>query len=264
VEFSKMIEEVLEGGGRNQVVRIGEVVHRQTGPWAGTVHSLLRHLEAVGFSGAPRVVGSGFDDAGRETLSYVEGATPSRNIWTADAMFDVGALLRKMHDATASFVPPADAVWRDWFGRAMGGKDMIVGHCDTGPWNIIAQDGRPVAFVDWEEAGPVDRRVEIAQTCWLNAQLHDDDVAIRDGLADAPERARHMRAIVDGYGLTAAERDGLVGVIIDFAVQAAANEARLGSVLPDGTDLTLSAVAWRTRAAAWMLRNRSVLENALR
>lgn len=259
-----MIEEVLEGGGRNQVVRVADVVHRQTGPWAKTVHSLLRHLEAEGFDGAPRVVGSGFDDAGRETLSYVAGATPPRNIWTADAMFGIGALLRKMHDASASFVPPADAVWREWFGRALGGSDVLVGHCDTGPWNMIARDGQLVAFIDWEEAGPVDRRVEIAQTCWLNAQLHDDDVAVRDELADPAERARHMRAIVDGYGLAAGQRDGLVDIIIEFAVQAAANEARLGNVLPDGTDITLSAVAWRTRAAAWMLTHRAVLENALR
>ena len=260
-----MIEEPLTGGGRNQVVRIGNVVHRQTGPWAGTVHALLRHLEAQGFDGAPRLVGNGFDAAGGETLSFVEGAVPDRNIWTTDAMFDIGALLRRMHDATATFVPPADAIWRDWFGRAMGGDDMIIGHCDTGPWNMIARDGQPVAFIDWEEAGPVDRRVEIAQTCWLNAQLHDDDIMVRDGLADAPERARHMRAIVDGYGLAAGQCEDLVDIMIDFAVQAAANEAQLANVTPESTDVTpLWAVTWRTRAAAWMLRNRDLLEAALR
>jgi Tol biopolymer transport system component len=35
------------------------------------VHALLRHLESVGFEGAPRVVG--FDDSGREVLTYVDG-----------------------------------------------------------------------------------------------------------------------------------------------------------------------------------------------
>lgn len=84
------IEEVLEGGGRNAVVRIGDVVHRGTGPWAKTVHGLLRHLEAEGFEGAPRVVGSGFDEKNRETLSFVEGTTPPRYKWAPEAMEDGG------------------------------------------------------------------------------------------------------------------------------------------------------------------------------
>ena len=102
-----MNEELLEGGGRNRVVRVGNVVHRQTGPWAGSVHALLRHLEAQGFVGAPIVVGTGFDTTGRETLSYVEGATPLDYKWSPDAMFAVGALLRAAHDAAVSFVPPS-------------------------------------------------------------------------------------------------------------------------------------------------------------
>jgi aminoglycoside phosphotransferase (APT) family kinase protein len=160
----------------------------------------------------------------------------------------------------ASYVPPEDAIWREWFGRALGDGERIIGHCDTGPWNIIAREGRPVALIDWEEAGPVDRMVELAQTCWLNAQLYDDDIAARDGLGDAAARARDLRAIVDGYGLARAERDGLVECMIEFAVHAAANEARLD----DGTAAdVLGAVAWRTRSASWMLTHRALLEAAL-
>ena len=94
-------------------------------------------------------------------------------------------------------------------GVTLGDGARIIGHCDTGPWNIIAREGRPVALIDWEEAGPVDPLVELAQTCWLNAQLYDDDIAARDELGDAAARARDLRAIVDGYGLARARRDGL-------------------------------------------------------
>jgi hypothetical protein len=39
-------EEVpLAGGDRTSVVRRGDVVLRETGPWAPTVHFLLRHLD---------------------------------------------------------------------------------------------------------------------------------------------------------------------------------------------------------------------------
>jgi hypothetical protein len=259
-----MIEELLEGGGRNRVVRIGDTVHRQTGPWARTVHALLRHLEAEGFDGAPRVIGSGFDDKNRETLSFIEGATPHRYKWAPDRMAEVGALVRRMHEAAANFVPPKDAVWRDWFGRDLGGRERIIGHCDTGPWNIVARDGAPVALIDWEEAGPVDPLIELAQTGWLNAQLYDEDIATRDGLGDAVARARDLRAIVDGYGLARAERHGFVELMIDFAVHAAANEARLNDAAPGKPEDVLGAVAWRTRSASWMLTHRVLLENALR
>jgi hypothetical protein len=40
-------------------------------PWTPTVHAFLRHLEAEGFPAAPRVIGSGFDDAGNEILSWI-------------------------------------------------------------------------------------------------------------------------------------------------------------------------------------------------
>ena len=49
----------LTGEDRAGVYRRGQVVVREAGPWATSVHSLLRHLEDVGFEGAPRVVESG-------------------------------------------------------------------------------------------------------------------------------------------------------------------------------------------------------------
>lgn len=176
----------------------------------------------------------------------------------------MGALVRRFHKASTSFEPPKDAVWRDWFGRDLGDGARIIGHCDTGPWNIIAREGRAVALIDWEEAGPVDPLVELAQTCWLNAQLYDDDIAERDGLGDAAARGRDLRAIVEGYGLAQAERGVLVELMIAFAIHAAANEARLNDATPGKPENVLGAVAWRTRSASWMLSHRSLLENALR
>lgn len=52
---------LLEGGGRNVVHRRGDVVIRDAGPWTPAVHKLLLHLENVGFTAAPRLVGSGMD-----------------------------------------------------------------------------------------------------------------------------------------------------------------------------------------------------------
>lgn len=260
-----MTEVELTGGGRTTVHRRGDVVLRATGPWTPAVHDLLRHLERVGFAGAPRLVGTGLDPSGREVLTYIEGGFTQPGPWTLDGATAVGRLLRDLHDATASYTPPAGAVWFPWHGRDLGGPRRVIGHCDVAPWNIVARAGRPVALIDWETAGPVDPLVELAQACWLNAKLHDDVVAGIEGLPPLAERARHLRAIADGYGLPAADRARLVDRIVEFVVCDTAHEADDAAVTPDMTShpQALWAMAWRARAGAWIVRHRRALENAL-
>lgn len=255
----------LTGGGRTAVHRRGQVVVRDTGPWTPAVHTLLRHLERVGFAGAPRLVGTGLDSTGRETLTFIEGVFVQPGPWSLDGVAAVGRLLRDLHDATASYQPSPDAVWFPWHGRDLGGSARVIGHCDVAPWNIVARDGMPVALIDWEFAGPVDPLVELAQASWLNVKLHDDIVAELEGLPPLADRARQLRAIVDAYGLSAGQRRGFFDRIVEFVVSDTAFEADDARVTPDMTDhpQALWAMAWRARAAAWLLRNRRVLENAL-
>jgi Phosphotransferase enzyme family len=250
------------------VRRAGDVVLRDPRPWSATVHALLRHLESVGFAAAPRVIEPGFDARGYETLTFIEGDVQSATLWSPDAAFAIGQLFRALHDATATWQPPHDAGWYAWFGRDLGGPRQVIGHCDPGPWNIVARHGMPIALIDWEWAGPVDPLIELAQVCWLNAGLHDDIVAEREGLPSLAERARRLRAIVDGYGLSATERRGLVSLIIEVAIHDTAAEADLAAVRPESTPADLDqrvpwALAWRARAASWQLRHRAELEQAL-
>jgi Phosphotransferase enzyme family len=246
------------------------VVYRAAGPWSSTVLALLRHLAEAGFAGAPRVVGSGFAADGREMLSYLPGASPQPYAWPEDAVTGVGALLRGLHDAAATFVPPPGARWKPWFGRDLPGAQPVIGHCDTGPWNIIARGGRPVALVDFEFAGPVDAVWDLAQTAWLNAQLHDDDIAERFGLPGLAGRGRQLRLILDGYGWPARERSGFVDKMITFAVHSARAEAVQFGVNPQTTAGSTAsgypfvwAITWRVRSASWMLTNRSHLQRAI-
>jgi aminoglycoside phosphotransferase (APT) family kinase protein len=52
-------------------------------------------------------------------------------------------------------------VWQPWFTRSAA-PDAVCAHGDLGPWNIVAVEGRPVGFIDWEFAGPVDRLDKVA------------------------------------------------------------------------------------------------------
>ncbi|HET6963453.1 MAG TPA: phosphotransferase [Acidimicrobiales bacterium] len=253
--------------GRTEVHRTGAFVVRAGGAWSRSVHALLRHLEREGFPASPRVVGSGIDDEGNEVLSYIDGDFVHPRAWSDEGITALGGLVRRLHDTTASFVPPAGAVWQPWFTRS-DSPGAVFGHGDLGPWNIVARDGLPVGFIDWEFAGPVDRLDEVAQVAWLNAQLHDDDVAARNDLPPAAARARQMGLFVDAYGLSPDERAGLVTRMIEHAVRDAANE------LTDQGGLRMAkvprrpqdpgwAVAWRLRSAAWLVRHRPLLEAAV-
>src|SRR5713226_6160740 len=72
---SLLMQEERLGGGRSTagVVRVGDTIHRPTGPWTPTIHAYLRHLRAAGFTSAPDVLG--IDERGREVLSYIDGET---------------------------------------------------------------------------------------------------------------------------------------------------------------------------------------------
>jgi hypothetical protein len=262
------VERIRFESARSQVYRLGQTVVRAAGPWTRTVHALLHHLESVGFDGAPRVVGDGFDSEGREVLSYLEGDFVHPHAWTDPGIGALGHLLRRLHDATATFVAPPGATWQPWFTRSTS-SDAIYGHGDLGPWNIVARHGLPVGFIDWEFAGPVDRLDEVAQVAWLNAQLHDDDVAARNRLPPAADRARQLGLFADAYGLAPAARGDLVTRMIEHAVRDAANELTHTGGLrmaqaPDGPADPGWAVAWRLRSAAWLIRHRPLLESAVR
>lgn len=248
----------------NSVHRRGSVVLRNAGRHSPTVHALLRHLEEVGFLGSPRVIGSGFDADGRETLSYVEGGFAHPGQPTVEAVAALGQLLHDLHEATASFQAFPDHAWQPWFGRALRGPTRVIGHCDAAPWNVVVRDGLPVALIDWEFAGPVDPLVELAQAAWLNARLYSDDVAIQHGLPSLHERGLQLRAIVDGYGLSQDQRRGFVELMVEFAVHSTAATADEYGVTSETVhSAALWGMAWQARSAAWMLRNRRELERAL-
>ncbi len=264
-----MPETPLPGGWQTEVIRDGNIVRRASKPQSATVIALLQHLADAGYDAAPRPVDGGFGPDGREQLSYVEGESPQPAPWSDDAAHEVGRLLRQLHTVTASFSVPADAIWAPWFARSMSSERLVIGHGDLGPWNILAIDRRPTGFIDWDNAGPVDAVVELAQVAWLNVQLHDDDVGALNDLAPPAARARQLAVLLDGYGLASPDREGFVDTMIEFALRSARQEAidfQVGpdaaSPAPDGFPL-LWAVTWRTRAAAWMLDHRSALQHAI-
>ncbi|MEV6631703.1 phosphotransferase [Actinoplanes sp. NPDC051470] len=197
-----MTEEALAGGNTVGAARIGDVVHKQTFPWTPTVHALLRHLEDAGFDGAPRVLG--FDDQGREMLTFLPGETAAGQVpWPVWSFTDVlltqvGRWMRRLHDVTAGFVPPADAQW--FTGRTME-PGLVIGHQDVAPYNAAVLDGdRLVGFFDWDSAFPSTREFDLALAALWWVPLCPPEIAEGIGFHHSADRSRRLHLLLDAYG----------------------------------------------------------------
>jgi hypothetical protein len=205
-------EEVLTGGNLNPVVRVGQTVRRVPGAWTPAVHALLKHLDAYRFDAAPRALG--FDDQGREVLTFIEGMTDSSGdpgwVWSEDALLEAGRLIRRYHDLCRSFRPAAESQWQVMVGAPTAGE--VICHNDLAPYNAVYRQGMPVAFFDWDLAAPGPPLWDVAYAAWRFVPLYSDTSG-RGWPAGIADRAARLRSFCDAYGLDSAERTGLVAMI---------------------------------------------------
>ncbi|MGA2520738.1 MAG: phosphotransferase [Acidimicrobiales bacterium] len=230
----------------------GGAVHRFAGPWTPAVHALLRHLDAAGFDGAPRVLG--FDGLGREVLTWVEGDAPCQP-WPSwmrseEALVGVATLLRRYHDAVAAFVAPPDASWRVWLGSPGG---PIIRHGDLWPSNVVFRSGGPVALIDWDFAQPGTPLDDICSAAKHWIPLCSDERAGRDGWDEPVDRVTRLRVLCDAYGLDHEQRRALIPTALRNArygydshkAWGEAGEAGFAQMWRDGSGaLILEDMAW--------------------
>jgi len=196
---SRPTEVELAGGTSNHglVVRVGDTVRRPKSPASAAVHALLRHLERVGFDGAPRLLGT--DDEGREVLSFVAGvaATPPYPPWARSdqALASVADLLRRYHAAVQGFDPTP----YHWGSRVPAAfRTGLVSHNDPNLDNVVFRDGEAVALIDFDLASPGSPLWDVALAARLWVTLR----APRDVGDERAERVHErLRFFVEAYGL---------------------------------------------------------------
>ena len=219
---TSMADESLPGGLTTGAVLIGDVVHKPTAPWTSTVHALLRHLEDVAFDDAPRALG--FDDQGREMLTYLPGETVGDRepwpawVWSDATLIQVGRWLRRLHDATVSFVPPAN---ERWFIGGTVQPGLIVGHQDAAPYNAVMDGDRLVGFCDWDTAAPSSREFDLALSTLWWVPLCSPSAVEPLGFHDFGGRSRRLHLLLDAYGYDA-DRQGFGAVVLQRARRQAA------------------------------------------
>lgn len=220
-------EEPLSTEGVTHVVRVGRTVRRPVRPFTATVQSYLAHLHAHGFSSAPKPLG--FDDSGREVLSFVDGDVPTEPLpdyaTEEGVLVDLAVLIRQLHQASASFDPPPGAVWGYLPGRTPAGvvplfeRPELVAHQDYCPGNVVFSNGRPVALIDFDLARPTTRLADLVNALyWWAPLLHPLDRA--PSLVET-DVAHRVRVFVDAYGLSA----GLRAQVVPVALRRTQNSA---------------------------------------
>ena len=219
-------EELLASEGVTHVVRIGDTVRRPIRPFTPAVHAYLTHLHSSGFTAAPEPLG--YDQQGREILSFVPGEVPVDPLpdWatTPEVLVALARLVRRLHGTAHGWGPPRGAVWGSIPGTPPAGVvplfdvPELVSHQDYCPGNVVFRDGLPAAFIDFDLARPTTRVADAVNALyWWVPLLDPQDRA--PSLVDADAAAR-VRLFADAYGMDAAERTEVVAVAVRRAANA--------------------------------------------
>ncbi|AXJ09534.1 phosphotransferase [Arthrobacter sp. PM3] len=216
------VEPMPAGDVTDGVVRVGGTVRRPHQPQSLAVAEYLDWLEDAGFEGSPRFLGR--DPRGRDVLTFVPGqcagSPPEAWAQSGDLLASVARLVRRLHTASAGFVPRAHPFPPRPFPRSPVRPNPtdaagLICHLDITPQNVVVRDGRATGVVDFDLAGPA-----TAFHDSLNTAMHW--VPLRDP-ADAwpgwedQDPFRRLRIFADAYGWTEEERRRVPGAGIDAA-----------------------------------------------
>ena len=225
---------------QTEIERIGNEIHRPASPWTKQVHMFLNFLRNNGFMQAPQALG--FDEKGREILSFVKGQT-RENIKSLESLISSAKLLRSYHDSSQKFLNELGLLSQSWMFPCRDPQEVIC-HNDFAPYNICFDGEQAIGIIDFDTAHPGPRVWDIAYALYRFAPFTNPNNA--DGFGSLEEQISRAKVFCDTYGLDMQSRIGLVDLIIerlqtllDFLLQSASQGYKKYELnLKDGHHLT--------------------------
>lgn len=167
------------------VVRIGDTVRRQVGPWTPAVQALLGHL-AGRLRHVPRV--HGLDEHDREVLDFLPGRVVDVDTerLSEGQIHSLVGWTRDLRAAAAGFSHPGP--WR----LTPPSHATVIGHNDLAPYNACFDADEVTGVFDWYVASPTTPLAELAFLAWNCVPLLGD--------LDEYLAARRLGLIARTYG----------------------------------------------------------------
>jgi hypothetical protein len=200
--------EVLTGGNTStSVLRIGDVVERDAGPWTASVHRVLSYLADRGVA-APRPIGH---TATRERLTFVPGSVVHPDHWdllvSDEDLAEVFRCIARLHEALRDFPIPSNASWHTVGADPRGPAELLC-HNDLGPWNLV-RTAEGWVFIDWDLLAPGRRDWELAWALMTMIPINPEY-----GLS-ATDIGRRLGVALRAYGVPEAQWPSVVDVLLE-------------------------------------------------
>jgi hypothetical protein len=259
------VELMPAGDVTDGVVRVGGTIRRPHQPQSLAVAEYLDWLDDAGFEGSPRFLGR--DTQGRDVLTFVPGdcagSPPEPWVQSEDLLASVARLVRRLHTASAGFVPRAHAFPPRPVRPNPTDAAGLICHLDVTPQNVVVRDGLAAGLVDFDLAGPATALHDSLNTAMHWVPLRDPSDAW-PGWEDQNPFLR-LRVFADAYGWSEDERRRVPGAGIDAAAlgyermrhNAAALGGGWGRMWQDGVGGQIK------RRRAWLEANAKPLVAAL-
>ena len=188
-----------------RAVRIADgIVTRPASAQTATVHAFLEHLRAQGLEDVvPEPLSN---DGTTETLRLLEGDAGG-DAWhhqhNVEGLESAARLLRRIHDASRTWVPLADAVFGHPVLTAPPQPGQAFCHGDPGPWNFVWRDGQARGVFDWDYLHPGDPVDDIAYALFWFAPTRADEHCLGwHHFPAVPDRRERIRRFLAAYGPT--------------------------------------------------------------
>ncbi|WP_223192776.1 phosphotransferase [Paenibacillus sedimenti] len=85
-------------------------------------------------------------------------------MWSDETLVGLARLLRRFHDTTEGFTLTSESKWQ--LSYSDEGQHEVICHNDAALYNVVFQQGVPVALIDFDMAGPGPRMWDIAYSLY--------------------------------------------------------------------------------------------------